>query len=240
MSVDSELEKRKRRDFEDQQNELAGRETGRMARFGVGAARTQEMKERERKERAYRDALDRLLATDPDYRMLYKTLGDSLSEAEATADQMIEAIRAALTAEQDANQDMRDRAPKIDGKAIFRYSDGRVVDEDGNEIDPNVAAGILWPDNAPRAEDYFAGVEREGGLRDSLDDWQAYRNGALGDVRNRYEDRDNPMSKDDMLDALEEIQRAAPATVTLSRHDVVAEGPAIAPVSAIVIPTALK
>ena len=133
MNGESELEKRRRRDFEDQQNELAGRETGRMARFGVGVAREQEIKERERRERAYRDALERLLATDPEYRELYEALGDRLGEAEATADQTIEALSAALDAQGDANQDMRDRAPKIDGKAVFRYADGRVVDENGND-----------------------------------------------------------------------------------------------------------
>lgn len=169
MSGDSELEKRKRRDFEDQQNELAGRETGRMARFGVGAARAQEIKERERKERAYRDALDRLLATDPEYQELYENLGDRLGEAEVMADQTIEAIRTALATQQIVNQDMRDRAPKIDGKAVFRYADGSVVDEDGNEVDPIIAAEIIWPDNAPSAEDYFAGVERESDMRASLE-----------------------------------------------------------------------
>lgn len=240
MSGDSELETRKRRDFEDQQNELAGRETGRMVRFGVGAARAQEIKERERKDRAYRDTLARLLATDPEYQKLYETLGDRLGEAEVTADQTIEAIQTAVTAQRYANQDMRNRAPKIDGKAVFRYADGRVMDEDGNEIDPIIAAGIIWPDSAPTAEDYFAGVDRESGLRASLDDWQVYRNGTLGDVRNRHEDRDNPMSKEDMRDALKKIERAAPAMVTLSRQDAEAEGTAVAPVSATVIPTTLK
>lgn len=75
----------RRRDFDDQQNELAGRENGRMARFGVGISRAQKLKEKERKERAYRDALDRLLL-DPEYRKLYEELGDKLGAAEFEAD----------------------------------------------------------------------------------------------------------------------------------------------------------
>ena len=107
-------------------------------------------------------------------------------------------------------------------------------------VDPTVAAGIVWPYNAPSAEDYFAGIEHENDLRTSLNDWQSYRNGTLGDIRNRYDDRDNPMSKDDMRDALEEIERATPSTVNLSTQDPQAEGPAVASVSTIVIPTSLK
>lgn len=219
MSGDSELEKRKRRDFEDQQNELAGRDTGRMVRFGVGLSQTRDAEEKKRKERAYRDALDRLLASDPEYRMLYEALGDRLGEAEATADQTIEAIQAALATQEDVNQDMRDRAPKIGGKAVFRYADGRVVDEDGRQIDAVVAAGIVWPANAPSAEDYFSGLARASNLRASLDDWQSFRNVTLGDLRNRYDDRDNPMSKDDLRDALTEIERARPAVFNVEIQD---------------------
>ena len=203
-------DERKRLELKDHGHELAGLETGRMARFGVGIAREQELKEEKRKERAYRDALDRLLATDPEYRRMYEELGNALSTAEVNADQIIESIQAALSAQQEANQDMRNGAPKIDGKAVFRHADGRVVDEDGNEIDVAFAAGIIWPENAPSAEDYFAGVAREGELGASLENWQTYRNDSLGDIRDRYDDRDNPMSKSDMQSALEDIEADAP------------------------------
>ncbi len=201
---------RKRQELQDHGHEIAGLDTGRMARFGVGHAQAQDLKEREKKELAYRDALDRLLATDPEYRKLYEELGDKLRKAETTADTAIETIRLALMDLQEANADMRDRAPKIDGKAVFRYADGRVVDEDGNEIDGVIAAGIIWPDDTPSAEDYFASVKREGDLAAKLDDWQAYRNDTLGDIRNRYDDRENPMSKDDLRDDIEIIDSGAP------------------------------
>lgn len=208
--VETSDERRKRLELQDHGHELAGLETGRMTRFGVGTALAQNLKEKERTERAYRDALDRLLATDPEYRELYEELGQKLGDAETAADQTIKAIQAALQAQQDANQDMRDRAPKIDGKAVFRYADGRVVDEDGNEIDASIAAGIIWPDDAPSAEDYFAGVERADALRTSLDEWRGYRNGTLGDIRNRHEDRDNPPDKDSLKEDIDVIASGAP------------------------------
>mgnify|MGYP001797201881 CR=1 FL=1 len=228
-------DQKKRQDFEDQQNELAGRETGRMTRFGVGAALAQELKEKERKERAYRDALDRLLATDPEYRRLYEELGGRLGKAETAADQTIDAIQDALRAQQDANQDMRDRAPRVDGKAIFRYADGRVVDEDSNEIDATIAAGIIWPEDAPSAEDYFAGVERENALWTALDEWQAYRDVTLGGIRDSYDDRDNPMTKDDMQKALQDIAVTAPSNPLAQSSEHLASAPLQA--SAVAVPS---
>ncbi|MEP0505211.1 MAG: hypothetical protein ABJD13_12035 [Paracoccaceae bacterium] len=207
---------RRRQDFEDQQNELAGRDTGRMTRFGVGNTRAQELKDREKKERAYRDALDRLLATDPEYRRLYEELGDKLGKAETQADNTIENLQAGLLAQQDANQDMLDRAPKVDGKAVFRTTDGRVVDEDGNRIDAIIAAGIIWPDDAPTAEEYFVGKAREDELSAALDNWQNYRNDTLGGIRDRYDDRDDPMSKQDLTDALDEISAKLPPSPDLN------------------------
>ena len=207
--VETPDEHRKRLELQDYGHELAGLETGRVQRFGIGKARFEQDKEKRRKERAYRDALDRLLI-DPQYRALYEELRDKLSAAETEADQAIDSIQAALAAQQVANQEMRDRAPKIDGKAVFRYADGRVVDEDGNEIDPALAAAIIWPSDAATADDYFAGMAREEALRVALAEWLAYRYGTLGEVRNRFEDRDNPMSKDDLEDAIEEIEKDAP------------------------------
>lgn len=218
--VETSDERRKRLELQDHGNELAGLEAGRMTRFGVGTALAEKIKEKKRKQQAYRDALDRLLATDAEYRRLYEDLGHKLGKAETAADQAIDAINTALISQQDANQDMLDRAPKINGKAVFRYADGRVVDEEGNEIDAAIAAGIIWPEDAPSAEDYFAGLEREDDLRASLDDWQDYRNDALGGIRDRYDDRDNPISKGDMLEALEGIEAARPAEPSLSVGEV--------------------
>lgn len=233
--VEASDELRKRLELQDHGHELAGLDTGRMARFGVGNARTEQIKEDKRKKRAYRDALDRLLTTDPEYHRLYEELGNKLGEAESDADQTIAALQTALQAQQEANLEMRSRAPKIDGKAVFRYADGRVVDEDGDEIDAVIAASIIWPADAPSAEDYFAGIERENELRGSLEEWQNYRNDALGDIRNRYEDRDNPMSKDDLRDAMTKIAEDAPSNPLAASSELAATTPVVS--SAVAVPS---
>lgn len=213
---DTSDEIRKRLEREDYGHELAGLEVGRMARFGIGGAKQQELKEQKRKERAYRDALDRLLATDPEYRRLYEEFGDKLRDAETNADQQIDLLVQALADQQALNEGMRERAPKIDGKAVFRYANGRVVGEDGNEIDVVIAAEIVWPEGAPSAEDYFAGVARENALNEALDEWNTYRNDTLGNIRHRHDDRENPMTKDDIREALDKIEELRPTEATIN------------------------
>jgi len=201
---------RMRTDSEDFHNEIAGRETGRRARFG-GQNRDAETSERKKNERAFRDALDRLLQ-DPEYRMLYEQLGETLSDAERSADQTIADIQIALRKLEDDIADMEARAAKtLDGKPVFRTADGRVVNADGEQLPPEIAAGIQWPANAPNAEDYFAAKQRQGELIAGLEEWQGYRNDTLGGIRDRYEDRENPMSKDDLRAAQDAIEQSTPA-----------------------------
>lgn len=186
-----------------------------MQRFGVAASYNEEVKEREKKARAYRDALDRLLISDPEFRPMYEELGAKLHEAETGADNNIADLEAALLGQQAINQGMRDAAAKLPGgKAVFRYADGRVIDEDRNGAPPEIADGIIWPESAPSAEDYFTGLQREADIRTSLEDWRTYRNDTLGGIRNSYDDREIPMSKDEMRDALEEIEAARPTKDT--------------------------
>ncbi len=211
-------ELRRREDLRDYGNEIAGIDAGRIERFGIISSGPKGIREKERKERAYRDALARLLAEDPEYRALYEDLGNRLREAETAADIAISAIQEALATVQQDNANMRSQAPKIDGRAVFRYRDGRVVDEDGRAIDPLIGGGIIWPNDAPSAEEYFTGVQREAELAEALMAWDTYRNDTLGDIRNRYDDRDNPMSVEEMRGVLTEIEAAMPTQTIHAEH----------------------
>lgn len=205
--------KRDQQTFDDLQNEMAGRDTGRIQRFGIAAARGFEAKQEANKEKAYRNALHRLLMTEPEYRKLYEDLGTSLSNAETTADAEIALLEGQLMQAEAQLDDMRANAPKIDGKAIFKASDGRVIDEDVKEVVGLLADDIVWPPNVASADEYLAAKRAAGDARAALDSWRGNRQETLGDLRDRYEDGDNPMTKDEMRDALEQIERAKPANV---------------------------
>lgn len=214
--------------FDDLQNESAGRDTGRIQRFGLAAARDFETKREAKRDQAYRDALHRLLMTDPEYRRLYEDLGNALRDAETSADSEIASLESELARTQAELKDMRDAAPKIDGMAVFRTEDGRVIDEEGNEVSNLMADDIVWPPNAVSAEDYLAVMTDAAHLQASLDAWQGYRNDTLGDLRDRHEDRDNPMDKDAMRGALQEIERAQPDAIAQASNPDLPDQPEIA------------
>lgn len=218
-----------KQEFQDQQHEVAGLETGRQSRFGVGLARKLELKEEKAREQAFQDALDRLLQ-DAEYRALYEELGNRLSEAEMKADQMITMLEKALIDLDESIADMETNAAKgPDGAPVFRTSDGRVVDTNGKALPPEIAEGIIWPPNAPTAEDYFAAKTHRGELTNSLEEWQGYRNDTLGGIRDRHEDRDNPQTIEGLERDLDAIETARPEILSLETtapKDVLANMPA--------------
>lgn len=213
--VETSDEQRKRLDLQDYGHEVAGLEAGRMARFGIGTARKLEVKEKERSERAYRNALDRLLL-DPEYRRLYEKLGERLTAAETDADTAIAMIEEQLRLAAREIEIMESAAARDpDGKLVFQYADGRVVYADGSEVPAEIAAGIMWPEGAPSAEDYFAAKDRYAEWQVRLAEWQTYRNDVLGGIRDRYDDQDNPFKDtDDLKDALDRIEEQRPELTT--------------------------
>ena len=209
------LDERRRQEFDDQQNALAGREVGRVARSGVGTSRSKEVKEKERKDRAFRNALEQLLQ-DPEYRRLYKERGNRLSDAEIEADAAIAALQDQISGLEDDIAAMEDAAARDpSGRLVFQHSDGRVVYADGSEVSPEIAEGIIWPDGAPSADDYFAAKDRLTALDEDLKDWVIYRNDVLGGIRDRYDDPNNPFEgKDAVRRELDRIQAERPAPIS--------------------------
>lgn len=204
------LAARRRQDFEDQQNEIMGNETGRRTRFLGGQGPRLARVEKERKERAFRDALERLMQ-DREYRRLHEDLGTRLSVAESATDGRIEAVSGQLASIDRILSELEGRAARgPDRQPVFRFADGRVVDAGGRELPAEIAEGIIWPPDAPDAETYFGARTQRRNLADALDQWQTYRTDTLGGIRDRFEDRDQPMTKEEMRDALERIQSSVP------------------------------
>lgn len=221
---DNGLDTRRQQDRDDLQNEVAGRETGRMKKFLTADGSDTNAEKKRRKDRAFQDALERLLATDLEYRALYEALGDRLGSAEVEADEAIAALRVEIDNLDTLINDMRDQAARLpDGRPVFRHADGRVVDENGDAIAPELAEGVIWPTDAPSAEDYFAATDKRAALWDLMGQWEAYRNDTLGGIRDRYDDRNDPMSKDDLKDALDQIETVRPKSISFEQDLIVRE-----------------
>ncbi|MGJ8530380.1 hypothetical protein [Maritalea sp.] len=209
---------RLRVDRDDYNDAIAGRDSGRMTRFG-GKSRARREIEKKKAEKAFRDALD-LLLQDPEYRALYETLGESLATAEIEADTVIANLEAALQDLDAQIADMEARAAKgPDGRPVFKTGDGQTVYADGTVLRPEIAEGIIWPPNAPSGSNYFDAKDRRADGAALLADWQGYRHDTLGGIRDRYDDRENPMSKDAMRDALDSVENMRPAQASVTPNE---------------------
>ncbi|MEM1102770.1 MAG: hypothetical protein AAGH48_01540 [Pseudomonadota bacterium] len=231
----------RRIDFDDLQHELVGRDVGKAARF-LSAEHSRSPEARRKK--LQKEAADRRLVellTDPTYRALYERLGNRLADAETKTDQVIERYDIAIRTIHRDIAEMEARAGRgLNGQPVFRYRDGRVVDPDNDPLAPEIAAGIEWPENAPTAEAYFAAKDRRSSLIAERDEWLIYRTDTLGTIRDRYDNHDDPMSKEDMRDALDRIDEERPELSSLAAHSPGSSPAVTADVSALSLPMKLN
>eukprot|EP00581_Thalassiosira_minuscula_P025069 CAMPEP_0184406772 /NCGR_PEP_ID=MMETSP0738-20130409/1864_1 /TAXON_ID=385413 /ORGANISM="Thalassiosira miniscula, Strain CCMP1093" /LENGTH=248 /DNA_ID=CAMNT_0026763749 /DNA_START=240 /DNA_END=986 /DNA_ORIENTATION=- len=237
----AQSDSKRQRDFDDLQNEISGADTGRMRKFlGPNDDRTPEGKRKKVEQERLRQTLADLMR-DPEYARLYVELGNQLRDAETQADTVLAMIQRQLAAVQEEVADMEASAARDpDGKQVFRFADGRVVYADGSDVSPEIAAGIIWPPNAPSAEDYFAAKTRQETLADQLSEWDTYRNDVLGDIRDRYDSDDPPMNRNDLKNALNDIEQLTPGSIQVLEQDSRNEVPKISTASQAAIPKALK
>ncbi|WP_415402426.1 hypothetical protein [Tateyamaria sp. SN3-11] len=232
---------KRQRDFDDLQNEMSGADTGRMRKFlSPNDDRSPDGKRRKAERERTRRTLEELMR-DPEYAALYIAFGDRLRTAETEADTALAMIERQLEAAHQMIADLETRAARDpDGRPVFQHADGRVVYLDGSDVDPAIAEGIIWPDDAPSAEDYFAAQTQREALEDKRADWGTYRNDVLGDMRNRYDNEDPAMSLDDLRRDLDRIQRLNPANISLEQDSASIDAPIVETAAAISVPMVLK
>jgi hypothetical protein len=194
------------------QDEIAGRGASRQSRLG----RTREEAEARRSGRStdighYANRLQMLLATDPEYRAAYEATLDTLTEAEAEADQKIADLEAKL---QNQNEQLdaltRSAAVLPDGTKVFRAVDGTVWSEDGQDVS-NLATHIEWKGNEPSLEDYLRQREKAAELQTQLDAWRHYQVDVLGGARERLSNPDAPPRKEELDEIMRDVEAKRPA-----------------------------
>jgi len=145
-------EERRRTDFDDLQNERAGLETGRMARFLDADTREARAGRGDGSDKsgAHLSRLQQLLASNPAYAALYHETFDKLRAAEAATEAALQKeldLHGRLATERDA---MLARAARLpDGTAVFRDANGAVWSEHGDEVTRSDLDAVLWPKDAP-------------------------------------------------------------------------------------------
>jgi hypothetical protein len=218
------LETRKQREFDDLQNEMAGREVGRQKRFVPDDERSPEAQEKKARE----EALTRLqlLMSNPEYAKAYQETFDLLRNAEAATEIALQkAALASIQARENLNQ-VHDKAQRLtNGTRVFRDAQGNVRDETGRLIEGTDAEQIVWRSDAPSYEQFLAGKDALEKAQRDEEEIRRYQIEVLGPSRDRIEDEDNPPSREEIDGIKRGIGEKMPDLVR-------AERPATTPVEA--------
>jgi len=187
---------KKHEDFADLQDEMAGRITGKNARF---------LSAKERSRRAGQNADHKenfsklqIMLADAAYRAAYTQTMSDLSGAEsAVYDALIDAADQVNQAQSDLDDTVAGAQTLPDGTKVFRNDDGSVYTADGRKLDDDVAATIDWKDGAPSWEDVQT---KQRALEDAKQRHTklAGYDAELARIRKHMEDEANPPTQEEI------------------------------------------
>jgi len=204
-NINARAADKQREDNYDFNNEIAGRDTGKISRF------IDEKEKMRRAGRSRNDTAERVLQTqlqmlldDPVYASAYNNVMDMLREAEQRTQAAIDDTERDLAQNDQELEDIQSRASTLpDGTRVYRDANGDVFNEDGEQIHAPETDAIVWREDNPSHEEYLANRERDTTLRDYLDRLRDYQTRVLGTTRDRMMNPDDPPSLDD-LDGIED------------------------------------
>lgn len=204
-------------EFIDQQRELSGAGGAKETRFFDEGGTPRSRQDKERKERAKNQELNRLLElinSDPAYAAARQEFGDFLRDVEQATEAALLEAQTAYQQAKAALDDVMDNANRLpDGRAVFRDANGNVFTADGHRVSEEDAASIVWQDGAPSYEDYLAARREADKARERFEDIERYRHDVLGPARHRFDDEDDPMMPDEFDKHRKRIETEMPATV---------------------------
>ncbi|WP_417517996.1 hypothetical protein [Minwuia sp.] len=218
--------------LDDHNAELSGTKSGYIYRTSAAdhESRPDIRAKKARKAEARISALEALLASDPNYAALYNETRGQVIDAANEAEARIEAITEELASAEAELSELESNAARTgDGRMAFRTSDGRVVDENGQEIAAPEAASIVWPNDAPSYDDYLDRKKAVQDAQDALAAWREYQ-AAVGEAKDRLDDPDNPLSEDELEEIQELLERSRPEPTAAPEESASSE---VAPAAAV-------
>jgi len=197
----------------DLNQEMAGLEVGRIARFlGEDAGSDAVSRKRASRTDTALSALQTALL-DPDYAALYDGAFSRLRDAENAADIALEKAGQALTDAEAALDTTLERAATLDdGTRVFKDAQGQVWTEDGQKVDAALAATIEWKGHEPGYETLLIRQQAVADVHDDMADLRGYQV-TLGEFRERLSDEDNPPSRRELEDIANGIDAEMPSSV---------------------------
>jgi len=201
-------------DFDDLQNELGGRETGRTKRFLSEDYASNHIGSKKQRDREFLTTLQLLLMNDPVYAALYRETNALLSRAETITEKLLAQAEQELLQAQTELEGVLDSANQLpDGRKVFRDAQGNVRTSDGQIVDPVDAESIVWKKGAPTYETYVDAKKEVEGAQKTVDDIRHYQVDILGGARDRMSDENSPPSKEEMEEIQKNIIDQAPEAI---------------------------
>ncbi|MFV0513438.1 MAG: hypothetical protein ACK5MY_07385 [Jhaorihella sp.] len=230
---------RKAQDFDDLQNEIAGRETGRASRFVDNDRRAGASgKDRDAARDQALSALQQLLQDDPEYAALYNDTMGALAEAENATEIALEKALERQRVADSALADLRDNALTLeDGRRIYPDAAGAFRFEDGSLAEDLGVTAEQWHPGMPGYEEFVAGRDAATAEAETVNEIMRYQVEVLGDARDRLSDEDNPPSADELRDIQTQIDERLPPQVRVELEGPITNSPAQTLSSTYDIPT---
>lgn len=208
-------EKKRKTDFDDLQNEMAGREVGRINRFLSPEVREEIKAGKSGRKKDDLSKLQILLIHNTSYRIVYEKAQDTLDRVQSATDRALNIIDNQIQRLQEELDRLEDRAPRLpDGIRVFLSKDGnKAFTENGQELSAMELALVQWDKDVPTWEEY---QEVREGLNQALRDKseiERYQDRVLIPARDRMNDQENPPAEDELREMLDSMTNEMPALV---------------------------
>ncbi len=204
----------KKQNLDDNNNEIAGRDTGRIKRFLSDEARDHLEERKSGKISEKRSLLDILLMTDPVYAQLYSDVMEKIDQIDLAvnkaltkADRRIEHLETNL-------MDIQERANKlVDGTLIYKSLVGSVFTNDGISLSQQEVDGINWRESNPSWEERSEAGDALDAAYKKREEIEEYRENTLQHAKDRMNDADNPPDKEELQDILDDLDVSLPDSI---------------------------
>jgi len=204
LRAQAQADQKRQIDFDDLQREMSGIDNGRLARFLSPEAREAIRNGRTGIRGGDKlSALDLLLLQDQQYASFYTAAMHTNDRAREQVESLQERIKRAVNKANQQIESTLDQAASLpDGNKAFMDKDGKVFTADDELVDPAIAEGIDF-DDRPTREAYQSQIK----ARDEMLRMQTEAGSIelrIGERRNALEDRDDPLTKQELKDMRED------------------------------------
>ncbi len=208
------MSENEKQDLDDYNDEIAGRDTGRIKRFLSREARDHLEDGKDKKSIEKLSLLDILLMTDPVYAQLYSDVMEKIEEIDRAVNKALMLANQRIDDLETNLADIRERAQRLsDGTLIYKSQDGTVFSDDGILVSQQEIGDVRWKPSDPSWEERREAGEALDLAYRKKEEIEEYRDGTLQHAKDRMNDRDNPPDKEKLEELIQGLVDGQPREV---------------------------